>query len=98
MSGRSGVQTGDGLGGPTGVLGVANPPNSQHFNSLILCTANLPDKIAGSIDAQMDDGNGQSGTVRALAGGGNNPPIPAGQQASAYVEDGVTTFVICRQM
>jgi prepilin-type N-terminal cleavage/methylation domain-containing protein len=98
VSGRSGVQTGDGAGGAVGVLGVANPPNTQHFNSLILCTANLPDKIAGSIDAQMDDGNGQSGSVRALAGGGNNPPIPPGQQASAYVEDGVTTFVICRQM
>src|SRR5262245_58264596 len=97
VSGRTGVQTGDGAGGATGVLGVANPPNSQHFNGLILCTANLPDKIAVSVDAQMDDGNGQSGGVRALAAGGN-PPIPAGQQASAYVEDGVTTYVVCRQM
>jgi prepilin-type N-terminal cleavage/methylation domain-containing protein len=97
VSGRTGVQTGDGVGGPNGVLGIANPPNTQHFNSLILCTANLPDKIAVSVDAQMDDGNGAAGSVRALAGSGN-PPLPANQQASAYVEDGVTTYVVCRQM
>jgi prepilin-type N-terminal cleavage/methylation domain-containing protein len=95
VSGRTGVQTGDGAGGPVGVLGIAG--NSQHFNGLILCTANLPDKIAISIDAQMDDGNGQAGSVRALAGGGN-PALPANQAASAYVEDGVTTYVVCRQM
>jgi prepilin-type N-terminal cleavage/methylation domain-containing protein len=97
VSGRTGVQTGDGAGGAIGVLGVANPANTQHFNGLILCTANLPDKIAGSVDAQMDDGNGAAGSVRALAGPGN-PPLPANQQASAYVEDGVTTYVVCRQM
>ena len=97
VSGRTGVQTGDGAGGPIGVLGVAVPPNTQHFTGLILCTANLPDKIAVSIDAQMDDGNGAAGSVRAMAGGGN-PAIPAGQQAAAYVEDGVTTYVVCRQM
>jgi prepilin-type N-terminal cleavage/methylation domain-containing protein len=95
VSGRTGVQTGDGVGGPNGVLGVAG--NTQHFNSLILCTANLPDKIAVSVDAQMDDGNGQSGSVRAMAGGGN-PNLPANTAATAYVEDGVTTYVVCRQM
>jgi prepilin-type N-terminal cleavage/methylation domain-containing protein len=97
VSGRTGVQTGDGAGGAIGVLGVANPPNTQHFNGLILCTANLPDKIAVSIDAQMDDGNGQAGSVRAMAGAGN-PALPAGGPAGAYVEDGVTTYVVCRQM
>jgi len=97
VSGRTGVQTGDGAGGAVGVLGIANPANTQHFNGLILCTANLPDKIAVSIDAQMDDGNGQSGSVRAMAGPGN-PALPPNTQASPYVEDGVTTFVVCRQM
>jgi hypothetical protein len=76
-------------------LGIAG--NTQHFTGLILCTANLPDKIAVSIDAQMDDGNGQAGSVRALLGGGN-PALPANQAASAYVEDGVSTYVVCRQM
>src|SRR5688572_21169061 len=95
VSGRTGVQTGDGAGGANGVLGIAG--NTQHFNNLILCTANLPDKIAVSIDAQMDDGNGQAGSVRALAGGGN-PALPANTAASPYIEDGVTTYVVCRQM
>ena len=94
VSGRTGVQTGDAAAGP-GVLGIAG--NTQHFTGLILCTANLPDKIAVSIDAQMDDGNGQAGSVRALLGGGN-PALPANQAASAYVEDGVSTYVVCRQM
>jgi prepilin-type N-terminal cleavage/methylation domain-containing protein len=97
VSGRTGVQTGDGAGGAIGVMGVANPPNTQHFNGLILCTANLPDKIAVSIDAQMDDGNGAAGSVRALPGVGN-PAIPPNTQAQPYVEDGVTTYVVCRQM
>jgi prepilin-type N-terminal cleavage/methylation domain-containing protein len=95
VSGRTGVQTGDGAGGANGVLGIVG--NTQHFNNLILCTANLPDKIAVSIDAQMDDGNGQAGSVRALAGGGN-PALPANTAASPYIEDGVTTYVVCRQM
>src|SRR4051812_15630271 len=95
VSGKMGVQTGDGAGGATGVLG--NAANALHFNSLILCSANLPDKIAISVDAQMDDGKGNAGTVRAMKGNAN-PPLPANTAADDYQEDGVSTYVVCRQM
>src|SRR4051812_38274830 len=95
VSGKMGVQTGDGAGGAVGVLGIAG--NTQHFPGLILCSANLPDKIAVSVDAQMDDGKGNAGTVRAMKGSGN-PAIPANTAADDYVEDGVSSYVVCRQM
>jgi prepilin-type N-terminal cleavage/methylation domain-containing protein len=96
VSGKMGVQTGDGLGStpPGGVLSVGAPPAEQ-FTGLILCSANLPDKIAVSVDAQMDDGKGKTGSVRGQKGGGN--PTIAGA-AEDYTEDGVSTYVVCRQM
>jgi hypothetical protein len=76
----------------------------------MLCTAKLPDKMALSVDAQMDDGKGKTGSVRNIAtmdqekkgkgkGKGNDGANPALRQvADDYVEDGVTTYVVCRQM
>jgi len=96
VSGKMGVQTGDGTSAtPPGVLGTA--ANTQLFTGLILCSANLPDKIAISVDSQMDDGVGTTGSVRALKGGAN-PALPSTGAADPYTEDGVSTYVICRQM
>ena len=95
VSGKMGVQTGDGTSAtPPGVLGIGG---AQFFTGLILCSANLPDKIAISVDSQMDDGVGNSGSVRALKQGAN-PPLPSAGNADVYTEDGVSTYVICRQM
>jgi prepilin-type N-terminal cleavage/methylation domain-containing protein len=96
VSGKMGVQTGDGAGGAVGVLGIAG--NTQHFTGLMLCTANLPDKIAISVDAQMDDGKGNAGTVRGMKQAAPNPALPANTPADDYQEDGVSTYVVCRQM
>jgi prepilin-type N-terminal cleavage/methylation domain-containing protein len=101
VNGKMGVQTSDGTapGGASfkaGVLsdGAATP---TVFTSLLLCSANLPDKIAISIDAQMDDGDGKKGNVRAAK---QDSPNPASVKTAAdtYVEDGVSTFLVCRQM
>jgi prepilin-type N-terminal cleavage/methylation domain-containing protein len=95
VSGKMGVQTGDGSSAtPPGVLGIGG---AQFFTGLILCSANLPDKIAISVDSQMDDGVGNMGSVRALKGGAN-PALPSAGNADVYTEDGVSTYVICRQM
>jgi prepilin-type N-terminal cleavage/methylation domain-containing protein len=94
VAGKMGVQAGDGSGAtPGGVLAVSG--TTEQFTGLILCTANLPDKIAVSVDAQMDDGKGKTGSVRGQKGGGN-PTIAAA--AEDYTEDGVSTYVVCRQM
>ena len=108
LFGPIGVQTGDGSSAaPGGVLGTA--ANTELFTGLMLCTAKLPDKIAISVDAQMDDGKGRTGSVRASratylqnngkgkgSGGGN--PTAVNAVADDYAEDGVTTYVVCRQI
>jgi len=101
VSGKMGVQTGDGPAAtsPATAPGtvLAGPSSAAPISSLILCSANLPDKIAISVDSQTDDGIGTSGTVRGMSQAtlGPNPATIAGS-ASAYVEDGVSTYVVCR--
>ena len=100
VSGKIGVQTGDGSGAsPAGVLsdGAVAPASPTLFSSLVLCSANLPDKIAISVDSQMDDGDGKKGSVRAMKQSAPNPATIAGS-ADAYTEDGVSTYVVCRQL
>lgn len=97
VSGKLGVQTGDGSGAsPLGVLSDGGTPATL-FSSLMLCSANLPDKIAISVDSQMDDGIGNKGNVRAMKQAAPNPATIAGT-ANAYSEDGVSTYVVCRQL
>jgi prepilin-type N-terminal cleavage/methylation domain-containing protein len=99
VSGRMGVQTGDGTGAaPGGVLQFAGPPAVPAISTLLMCSANLPDKIAISVDAQMDDGFGTSGSVRAFRQPGPNPALGVAQASEAFVEDGVSTYLACRQM
>ncbi len=92
VSGKMGVQSGDGATG--GVLGPTP------FAALILCSANLPDKIAISVDAQTDDGVGTTGSVRALKQTSPNQALGTGaaSNATAYTEDGVSTYLVCRTM
>jgi prepilin-type N-terminal cleavage/methylation domain-containing protein len=100
VSGKLGVQTGDGSGAtPAGVLsnGAVAPATPTKFSSLMLCSANLPDKIAISVDAQMDDGNGKEGNVRGFKQAAPNP-ADVSATADAYTEDGVSTYMSCRQL
>ena len=96
VNGKMGVQTGDGQATPEGVLGEA--ANTRMFSGLILCTGNLPDKIAISVDAQMDDGVGNTGSVRAIKQAAPNPDLASKGGADTYTEDGVSTYTVCRQM
>jgi len=101
VSGKMGVQTSDGSapGGASftaGVLSDGATPATV-FTSLLLCSANLADKIAISVDSQMDDGDGKKGNVRAMKQTQPNPAA-VGTAADAYSEDGVSTYLVCRQM
>jgi prepilin-type N-terminal cleavage/methylation domain-containing protein len=87
--GMLGVETGDGAATPASALGG--------FTSLIICSANLPDKIAIAIDSQMDDGQPGAGTMRAQLQTTSNPDIVSGA-ASAYAETGTNVYVACRQI
>lgn len=88
LVGMIGVQTGDGASPPAAVLGG--------FTSLIMCSTNLPDKVAIAVDSQMDDGQPGSGGVRAQLQATPNPAI--GAAASSFAETGTNIYVLCRQI
>src|SRR5467141_2296618 len=95
VTGQIGVQTGDGAAAPGPTL--LNVAGGNGFVGLIMCSANLPDKIAIAVDTQMDDGAPNQGTVRGLIQSGSNPNIGAAQVATAsYAETGTNTYTLCR--
>jgi prepilin-type N-terminal cleavage/methylation domain-containing protein len=86
-SGIVGVQTGNNAGG--NALGA--------FSSLIVCSTAIPDKVAGAVDTQMDDGLPNGGQMRAFSGAAN-APVPAtapNYNPNAYGETGAT-FNLCQ--
>ncbi len=98
VTGLVGVQTGEGDPPPVVdlVLG-SDSVGTGGFASLIICSANLPDKIAGAVDSQMDDGVPASGSVRGQLQSAPNPPI--GHQAAAtYAETGTNTYTLCSSL
>ena len=98
VSGKLGVQTGDGTNtSPNpGILSDGATPATK-YTALVLCSANLPDKIAVSVDSQMDDGDGKKGNVRAFKQGAPNP-TDVSATADAFTEDGVSIYMVCRQL
>jgi len=98
VSGLVGVQTGDGVTPPGPALGGAL--GAGGFFGLMMCSANLPDKVAIATDTQMDDGARLTGSVRGVLQTSNNPNIPADATsmggASSYIESGTNTYTLCR--
>ncbi|HEX5093490.1 MAG TPA: prepilin-type N-terminal cleavage/methylation domain-containing protein [Burkholderiales bacterium] len=88
VSGIIGVQTGDAAGGST--LGG--------LSQLMACSTSLPDKIALAVDVQMDDGDGATGSVRALAQSSPSPAVDGTSVPAAYAETGTNVYTVCRQM
>ena len=94
LSGMIGVETGDGAATPAPALkdGAGNG-----FVGVVICSANLPDKIAIAADTQMDDGVPNAGTVRAQQQTAPNPDIAA-LAATGYAETGTNVYTICRAL
>jgi prepilin-type N-terminal cleavage/methylation domain-containing protein len=89
LSGQIGIQTGDSAG--AAALGG--------FSGIIVCSANLPDKIAIASDTQMDDGVPNAGTVRATLQSAPNPDIAAATTvAASYAETGTNVYTLCRSL
>ena len=68
------------------------------FVALIMCSSNLPDKVAIALDVQMDDGLLSAGFVRGIDTAGN-PAITAtsAPTTASFVETGTTFYTLCRQ-
>lgn len=65
----------------------------------VICVSNLPAKIANAIDAQLDDGLPNKGSVRAIL---QNAPNPATgtepSQVTGYADDGGNTYLLCKTL
>jgi prepilin-type N-terminal cleavage/methylation domain-containing protein len=92
LTGYIGVQTGDGNSDPSKIAPVMNG-----ISGLMMCSANLPDKVAIATDTQMDDGVPNAGVVRGKLQSAPNPTVDA-TPASAYEETGTNVYVLCRAM
>jgi len=91
VAGMIGVQTGDAQATIGTTLGG--------FSGLIICSANLPDKIAIAADTQMDDGVPNAGTVRGITQTSPNPDVVnATTAATAYQETGTNLYTLCRSL
>lgn len=88
FGGIIGLQTGNGSKGS--VLGG--------MSGLVVCSANIPDKVAIAVDKQMDDGLIGSGTIRGELQTRPNPDIRSRADSMPYVETGNNTYTICRSL
>ena len=89
VTGKLGVQTGN----------AAAATALGGFSALIVCSANMPDKVAIAVDTQMDDGDARAGSVRGqLHAAGPNPAIQDAVPAANYVENGVNVYTLCRAL
>ncbi len=79
-----------------GILGVQT--TGMGFTSNIICSSNLPDKIAISVDTQMDDGTSTTGQVRGLVQTGPSPATGNVVPATAYAETGTNQYLLCKNL
>lgn len=73
--------------------GVGNPA----IGGRVICLSQVPGKSANALDIQLDDGLGNTGRMRATAGGpGINTPPAAAVFADPYIEENF--YTLCIQM
>jgi type II secretory pathway pseudopilin PulG len=82
----------------SGILGVQTGSGAatMGFTSNIICTSNLPDKIAIAVDTQMDDATNSTGQVRGMLQAAPNPAV--GNPGSAYQETGTNQYLLCKSL
>ena len=82
------------VGGMVGVTTGNGTAANMLFSGLIVCSSNLPDKIAIAVDTQTDDQSSNTGTVRGMLQTGANPAI--GAAAANYAETGSNQYLVCK--
>lgn len=94
----SGTPPGNATGGIIGVETGVQGTNGLGFTSLIICTSNLPDKIAIAVDTQMDDSNIGTGQVRGQLQTAPNPKTNAAADTTNYAETGTNQYLLCKNL
>jgi prepilin-type N-terminal cleavage/methylation domain-containing protein len=81
-----------------GIVGVQNAAFTGvgAMTGNVICTSNIPDKIAGAVDSQLDDQKSNAGSVRSVQVGGN--PAATGTAATAYTETGDQQYLMCKSI
>jgi prepilin-type N-terminal cleavage/methylation domain-containing protein len=80
-----------------GIVGVQN--GAWGLNGLVICSANVPDKIAGAVDTQIDDQRPNGGQLQAglqQGNAGNQAIADTAPPALSYIERGTTQLVMCK--
>jgi len=77
-----------------GIVGVQTA--GMGFQSNIVCSSNLPDKVAIAVDTQMDDGISGNGQIRGQLQSAPNENVASA--ASAYAETGTNQYLICKNL
>ena len=78
----------------SGLVGVQT--TGMGFTSNIVCTSNLPDKIAIAVDTQMDDQSPATGQLRGMVQAGPNPAT--GAASTSYFETGTNQYLVCKNL
>jgi prepilin-type N-terminal cleavage/methylation domain-containing protein len=101
----AGPTMGTGSGSPPpnatgGIIGVetGGGGTGMGFTSLIMCTSNLPDKVAIAVDTQADDGAPGTGQVRGALQSAPNPNTPATGNTTPYAETGTNQYLLCKNL
>jgi prepilin-type N-terminal cleavage/methylation domain-containing protein len=80
-----------------GLIGVTNRPMGGGLNGVKVCLSQVPGKSAVALDNQIDDGRGQSGSVRATLGVAGQNTNPASiVLADDYTEE--NEYTVCVKM
>jgi prepilin-type N-terminal cleavage/methylation domain-containing protein len=80
-----------------GIVGVQT--GGLGLSPLIVCESSVPDRIASAVDAQLDDGLPNSGTVRAYKQSSSIEDVTGKTpNVTAYEETGTSQFVVCKMI
>ena len=99
LTGKIGVQTGDGAAGSRRPAAERRRRHGDGFTRLIMCSANLPDKIAIAVDTQMDDGVPATGHGARRSSRPRRTRRSRAQAAAATTrKTGTNVYTICRSL
>ena len=79
-----------------GIMGVQT--GGMGFTSNIVCSSNLPDKIAIAVDTQMDDGTAATGQVRAMLQSSPNQLAAGSSPTDVFAETGTNQYLLCKNL
>lgn len=83
------------VGGVTNIQDGVGTTTVRHIEGTVICTTNLPAKIATAVDAQLDDGQPNKGSILAFNQSAPNSPT-VDKASEKYTDDGKLQYTLCR--